>query len=111
MPPVSFTRGSLAAKGGWAMAIRWERLTVKAQEAVQGASTMAAEHGNPEILPLHLLAALLEDREGICVPVLEKVGVPVEQLLHGVHQAIEKLPKVSGGSAQPSLSAALQKVL
>jgi ATP-dependent Clp protease ATP-binding subunit ClpB len=93
------------------MAIRWEKLTVKAQEAVQAASTMAGEHGNPEILPLHLLAALLEDREGICVPVLEKVGVPVEQLLSGVNQAIAKLPKVSGGSQQPSLSSALQKVL
>jgi len=93
------------------MAIRWEKLTVKAQEAVQSASSMAAEHGNPEILPLHLLAALLEDREGICVPVLEKVGVPVEQLLNGVNQAIAKLPKVSGGGAQPGLSNALQKVL
>jgi ATP-dependent Clp protease ATP-binding subunit ClpB len=92
------------------MAIRWEKLTVKAQEAVQAASGMAGEHGNPEILPLHLLAALLEDREGICVPVLEKVGVPVEQLLAGVNSAIEKLPKVQGGS-QPGMSAKLQKVM
>jgi ATP-dependent Clp protease ATP-binding subunit ClpB len=92
------------------MAIRWEKLTVKAQEAVQGASTMAGEHGNPELLPLHLLAALLEDREGICIPVLEKVGVPVEKLLAGVNSAIEKLPKVSGGS-QPGMSKQLQKVM
>ena len=92
------------------MAIRWEKLTVKAQEAVQAASSRAAEHGNPEILPLHLLAALLEDKEGICVPVLEKVGVPVEQLLAGVNSAIEKLPKVSGG-AQPGMSSGLQKVV
>jgi ATP-dependent Clp protease ATP-binding subunit ClpB len=92
------------------MAIRWEKLTVKAQEAMQGASSMAGEHGNPEILPLHLLAALLEDKEGICVPVLEKVGVPVEKLLAGVNGAIEKLPKVSGGS-QPGLSQKLQKVM
>jgi ATP-dependent Clp protease ATP-binding subunit ClpB len=95
---------------GNTMAIRWEKLTVKAQEAIQGASTMASEHGNPEILPLHLLGALLEDKEGICVPVLEKVGVPVEQLLAGVNAAIEKLSKVSGGS-QPGMSARLQKVL
>jgi ATP-dependent Clp protease ATP-binding subunit ClpB len=92
------------------MAIRWEKMTVKAQEAIQGASTLAGEHGNPEILPLHMLAALLEDKEGICIPVLEKVGVPVEQLLAGVNAAIEKLPKVSGGS-QPGMSAKLQKVL
>ena len=45
------------------------------------------------------------------MPVLEKVGVPVQQLLHGVNQAIDKLPKVAGGGAQPGLSSALQKVL
>jgi ATP-dependent Clp protease ATP-binding subunit ClpB len=92
------------------MAIKWERLTVKSQEAVQAASGHAAENGNPEVLPLHLMAALLEDREGVVIPVLEKVGVPVEQLLSGINSAIEKLPKVQGGG-QPGLSAALQKVL
>jgi ATP-dependent Clp protease ATP-binding subunit ClpB len=92
------------------MAIKWERLTVKSQEAVQAASGHAAENGNPEVLPLHLMAALLEDREGVVIPVLEKVGVPIEQLLSGVNSAIAKLPKVQGG-AQPGMSAALQKVL
>jgi ATP-dependent Clp protease ATP-binding subunit ClpB len=92
------------------MAIKWERLTVKSQEAVQAASQHAAENGNPEVLPLHLMAALLEDREGVVLPVLEKVGVPVEQLLSGVNAAIQKLPKVQGGT-QPGMSAALQKVL
>jgi ATP-dependent Clp protease ATP-binding subunit ClpB len=92
------------------MAIKWDRLTVKSQEAVQAANGHAAENGNPEVLPLHLMAALLEDREGVVIPVLEKVGVPVEQLLSGVNSAIEKLPKVQGGG-QPGMSAALQKVL
>src|SRR5271170_6305907 len=93
------------------MAIKWERLTVKSQEAVQAASGHAAENGNPEVLPLHLMAALLEDREGVVIPVLEKVGVPVEQLLSGVNAATAKLPKVQGGATQPGLSQALQKVL
>src|SRR5438477_712969 len=92
------------------MAIKWDRLTVKSQEAVQAASGFAAENGNPEVLPLHLMAALLEDREGVVIPVLEKVGVPVEQLLSGVNSAIEKLPKVQGGT-QPGMSSALQKIL
>ncbi len=92
------------------MAIKWEKLTVKSQEAVQAAQGHAAENGNPEVLPLHLMAALLEDRDGVVIPVLEKVGVPVEQLLSGVNSAIEKLPKVQGGG-QPGLSSALQKVL
>src|SRR6202012_5287372 len=92
------------------MAIKWDRLTVKSQEAVQAASGHAAENGNPEVLPLHLMAALLEDREGVVIPVLDKVGVPIEQLLAGVNAAITKLPKVQGGT-QPGLSSALQKVL
>src|SRR5580704_16661962 len=92
------------------MAIKWDRLTVKSQEAVQAASGHAAENGNPEVLPLHLMAALLEDHEGVVIPVLGKVGVPVEQLLSGVNSAIQKLPKVQGGT-QPGLSSVLQKVL
>ena len=91
------------------MAIRWEKFTVKSQEAVQSASQLASEHGNPEILPLHLLAALLADREGIIAPVLEKIGVPVGQLSTKVEESLSKLPKVSGGS-QPGSSAALNRV-
>ena len=53
------------------MAIRWDKFTVKAQEAVQRANELASEHGNPELAPVHLLAALVEDREGIVSPVFE----------------------------------------
>ena len=56
------------------MAIRWDKFTVKAQEAVQRANELASEYGNPEMMPLHLLAALVEDKEGIVAPVLEKSG-------------------------------------
>jgi ATP-dependent Clp protease ATP-binding subunit ClpB len=93
------------------MAIRWDKFTVKSQEAVQNASTLAAENGNPEMLPLHLLAVLLEDKEGIIAPLLQKVGVPTEQLLAKVNQALGTLPKVSGSGNQPGLSNAAQKVI
>ena len=93
------------------MAIRWEKLTLKSQEAVQAAGAMALENGNPEVLPVHLMAALLEDREGVVLPVLEKIGVPVEQLLNGVNSTVAKLPKVQGSNAQPGLSGAAQRVL
>ena len=93
------------------MAFKWEKLTVKSQEAVQAAASTAAENGNPEVLPMHLLAALLEDREGVVLPVLEGAGVRVQELLVGVNAAISKLPKVSGASAQPGMSNALTKVL
>ena len=63
------------------MAIRWDKFTVKAQEAVQRGNDLASEHGNPELLPLHLLAALLEDKEGIVPPVLEKIGIGPQAVL------------------------------
>ena len=93
------------------MAIRWDKFTVKSQEAVQQASALAADNGNPELLPLHLLAALLEDRDGVIVPVLEKLGVPTAQLKGKVAESIARLPKVSGGGNQPGMSSALQKAL
>lgn len=92
------------------MAIRWDKFTVKSQEAVQAASQIASEHGNPELVTLHLLAALLADKESIVVPVLEKVGVPAAQLQAKVQESLSKLPKVSGASGQPGISAALNKV-
>ena len=55
------------------MAIKWDKFTVKSQEAIQAAVGHAVENGNPEVLPLHLMAALLEDKEGVVLPVLEKV--------------------------------------
>jgi ATP-dependent Clp protease ATP-binding subunit ClpB len=93
------------------MPFKWEKLTVKSQQAVQAAAALAAENGNPEVLPMHLLATLLEDREGVVLPVLEGAGVRVQQLLAGANAAIAKLPKVSGSNAQPAMAASLQKIL
>jgi len=93
------------------MAIRWDKFTVKSQEAMQRASSLAAENGNPEIVGLHLLSALLEDKEGIIVPLLQKVGVANEELATKANLAIGTLPKVSGSSVQPSMSNALQKAI
>ncbi|HVO79299.1 MAG TPA: ATP-dependent chaperone ClpB [Terriglobales bacterium] len=93
------------------MAIRWDKFTVKAQEAVQRANELASEHGNPELLPVHQLAALVEDKEGIVPPVLEKIGIGAQAVLHAAYGEIEKLPKVSGGAAQAALSAAANQLL
>lgn len=93
------------------MAIRWEKFTVKAQEAVQHANNLASEHGNPELMPLHLLAALLEDKEGIVPPVLEKIGIGPQAVLSDVYREIEKLPKVSGEASQATISNAANKLL
>ena len=80
---------------------RWEKFTVKSQEAVQSASQLAAENGNPEILPVHLLVALLGDREGVIPAVLDKIGVPVGRLEARAQEAVRSCPKCSGASTQP----------
>jgi ATP-dependent Clp protease ATP-binding subunit ClpB len=92
------------------MPIRWDKFTVKAQEAVQHATNLASEHGNPELQPLHLLAALLEDKEGIVSPVLDKIGIGPQAVLSDVYREIENLPKVSGEAAQATLSNTANKL-
>src|SRR5436305_14755932 len=93
------------------MPIRWDKFTVKAQEAVQRANELASEHGNPELQPLHVLAALLEDKEGIVPPVLEKIGIGPQTVLSEVYREIEKLPKVSGQASQATLSSEANSLL
>ena len=95
------------------MSIRWDKMTVKAQEAMQAANNLASDHGNPELLPLHLLAALVEDREGIVAPVLAKIGVSADAVAAELRQEMERLPKVSGGSGvlQAHLSPTVTRIL
>jgi ATP-dependent Clp protease ATP-binding subunit ClpB len=93
------------------MAIRWDKFTVKAQEAVQRASELASERGNPELMPVHLLAALMEDKAGIVPPILEKIGIGPQAVLSDLYRELEKLPKVSGEAAQPTISNAANKLL
>ena len=86
------------------------KLTVKAQEAVQQAQQLAADHTNQAIEPLHLLAALMQDAGGIVVPVLAKAEVRTEFLTEKVMQSIAALPKVQGAGGQ-HISNDSQKVL
>ena len=93
------------------MPFRFDKLTIKAQEAVARAQEMAAEAGNPQIEPVHLLASLLqEEGDGIVRPVLEKMGANVAQLEKIVEAERRHLPKTSGGSP-PGISPPLSKVL
>jgi ATP-dependent Clp protease ATP-binding subunit ClpB len=92
------------------MAFRFDKLTIKAQEAVQRAQSLAADRGNPELDPLHLLSALLAESEGIVRPVLEKIGVNVGQLSRLVDSEIGRMPQASGGS-QPNPNRASMQVL
>ena len=75
-----------------------DRFTIKSQEAIERAQRLASERGHQELQPEHLLAALLEDAQGTTAAVLEKLGVPREPLLHQVTLAMDRLPRVQGGS-------------
>jgi ATP-dependent Clp protease ATP-binding subunit ClpB len=84
------------------MAFRFEKLTIKAQEAVATAQGFAGDRGNPEIAPIHLLAALLEENDGVVLPVLDQIGTQTSQLKEIVDAELSRLPKASGGvSPQP----------
>ena len=76
-----------------------DRFTTKAQAALQGAQRIAQEHANQEIEGEHLLAALLEPEDGLIRPLLQKLGVPVPQLVAEVAQAIARRVKVQGTAA------------
>ena len=75
-----------------------DRFTVKSQEAVAAAQRLASEHSNPEVAPAHLLLGLLEQEEGVVVPVLQRLGEDVESLRASARDAVAKLPSLSGNT-------------
>ena len=92
------------------MPFRMDKLTIKAQEAIVGAQSLATSQGNPEIEGLHLLSALLEDPAGVVVPLLKKIGAQVDKLQSTTASELQRLPR-SSSNRQPGISAALQKGL
>jgi len=93
------------------VAIRFDRFTVKAQEAVQRAQHLAQEHSHQLLEPLHLLAALLTEEQGIVRALLNKVGANVAQLTKTVESQLRDIPEVTGGDGQIHLGSAMSKVL
>ncbi|HUI30793.1 MAG TPA: ATP-dependent chaperone ClpB [Candidatus Acidoferrales bacterium] len=88
------------------------KLTVKSQEALEAARSIAEENGNQAIEPEHLLMALLRDDEGIPASVLKKAGANVDYLRSKANESIKKFPKISGGGiANQYLSQPLAKTL
>src|SRR2546426_113078 len=91
--------------------IQPERLTVKAAEALQQAASLARARGNPVVNDAHLFYALLQQEDGIVVPLLQKAGLNVTQLQAETEREIERFPKQSGGSVEPTLARELSRVL
>ncbi|MFM7975339.1 MAG: ATP-dependent chaperone ClpB [Pirellula sp.] len=92
------------------MPFRMDKLTIKAQEAIVGAQSLAASQGNPEIEGLHLLSTLLDDPAGVVVALLKKIGTQLDKLQSTTASELQRLPRSSNGR-QPGISASLQKGL
>jgi len=90
--------------------INIDKFTLKSQEALRTAMELASSNGNPEVLALHLLSALLEDKEGLVRPIISKTGVPLDVIIQKTEQEIKRLPKASG-SISYGLSKELETIL
>ncbi len=78
--------------------MNFNKFTIKSQEAVQNAQEIASSYSNQAIEPEHLLAALMQDSEGVVQPVLQKIGANVDSIKIKINELIEKLPKVTGSA-------------
>ena len=83
--------------------MRPDRMTTKSQEAFRDALEAASRRGNPELLPEHMLAAMLSQDGGLAHPLLQKAGADVAALTRQVDKRLSGLPRVTGG-AEPGLS-------
>src|SRR3989449_571202 len=89
--------------------VRFDKLTLKGQEALQSAQSHAQEKGNQQITPEHLLWALIEQKEGVVLPILQKLGVNLQTIAEQLSDAVAKLPKVQG-QAELYISPALNRI-
>src|SRR5260370_34775756 len=92
------------------MATRFDKFTVKAQQALQATQEVGARYGNQQLEPVHLLVALVEQTEGIVPAILTRLGVAPASVSGEAERAVEALPKVGGG-VEHYLSPALKETL
>src|SRR6185369_9050093 len=90
--------------------MRADKFTIKSQEALQAAQAHARELGNPQVAPEHLLYALIQQKDGVVLPVLQKLGADIQAAARDLSAAVAKLPKVQG-QGELYLSPALNRIL
>ena len=89
--------------------MNFDKYTLKMQAAINSAVSMAEDKSSTEITTFHILSALLSDKEGIIIPLFEKIGAPVEDVRNEIDSYLERLPKIYG-DVNRGVSRALQKV-
>ncbi|MGA1846529.1 ATP-dependent chaperone ClpB [Deferribacter abyssi] len=90
--------------------INWNKLTIKASDAIQNAIKLVEDKQQQQLLPDHILYALITQEDGLVVPLLQKIGVNVALLKEEIGRAIDGLPKVSG-SEQVYMSSDAKKAI
>jgi len=88
-----------------------EKLTIKAQEVLQNAQRLAADHGNQQVEPAHLFLAMLSNESGLVPSILKKLGVSIEDIRIPIQKNVDRFPKVSGGIGQVYISQETNKIL
>ena len=91
--------------------MRFDRLTIKTQEALEAAQNLATDAQNPELSVEHLMLALIRQTDGIVTPIFQKLGVDIADVTSAIEAAVEKAPKVQGVASEMRISHALQSVL
>jgi ATP-dependent Clp protease ATP-binding subunit ClpB len=89
----------------------YDHLTIKAQEALQAASTIARNKDQNQVETDHILSAMLDQEGGVAAPLLERVGVDVEALVQETNRSLEEKPKVFGESVDLYFSPGASKLL
>ena len=80
--------------------LSFDKLTIKAQEALQKSQQLASDFGQQQIEPIHLLVGILDSPESIARSVFKKTGIDPDMINSEAEKAIQRLPKVSGGVGQ-----------
>lgn len=79
--------------------IKFDKFTIKVQEALMAARSLAQERSHQQIEPVYLLISLIDQKDGITTPLLQKLGIDIKQLLSDLFNEIGRIPKVSGSGA------------
>ena len=91
--------------------MRFDRFTIKAQEALQTAQSLASDAQNPELGIEHLMLALIRQTDGIVTPIFQKLGIDTAGITSAIEAVVEKTPKVEGTASEMRIAHALQSVL
>ena len=91
--------------------MQFDKFTIKSQEALSDARSIASENGHQSIEDVHIMSAMLKQKDGIIIPVLQKLEVDPEDFRTKIDSLIKNTPKVTGVAAQLYISNELNNLL